>query len=43
MLLILKKSLLELYEDLQDKKIIEKFEKNEKEGKVSFTKIDDLL
>ena len=40
---LLKKSLLELYEELKDREIIEDFEKDEKDGKVSFNTIDEIL
>jgi len=40
---LLKKSLWELYEELKDREIIEEFEKNEKEGKVSFNTIEEIL
>lgn len=40
---LLKKSLWELYEDLKDREIIEEFEKKEKEGKVSFGTIEEII
>jgi len=40
---ILKKSMLEMYEEIIDKGIIENFEKEENENKVSFKTFDDLL
>jgi len=40
---LLKKSLYEMYEDIQDKKIIEEFEKKEKEGNSKFLKLEDLF
>jgi len=40
---LLKKSLYEMYEDIQDKKIIEDFEKKEKEGNSKFLKFEDLF
>jgi hypothetical protein len=40
---LLKKSLWDLYEEINDKKIIEDFEKNEKELKTKFIKIEDLV
>ncbi len=40
---LLKKSLWELYEELKDREIIEEFEKSEKEGKVSFSTIGEIL
>ena len=32
-----------MYEDIQDKKIIEDFEKKEKEGNLKFLKFEDLF
>ena len=40
---LLKRSLYELYEDLQDKEIIEQFEKKEKNKKSEFVTIKNLL
>jgi hypothetical protein len=40
---LLKKSLYELYEDLKDKEIIERFEKKEKNKKPQFVKFEDLM
>lgn len=40
---LLKKSLWELYEELKDREIIEEFEKNEKDGKVSFNTIEEII
>lgn len=40
---IVKKSLIEMYENISDFKEIEKFEKKEKSGKVRFFSIDDVF
>lgn len=40
---IVKKSLIEMYENISDLKEIEKFEKKEKSGKVRFFSIDDVF
>jgi hypothetical protein len=40
---LLKRSLYELYEDLQDKEIVETFEKKEKAKKPQFIKFEDLI
>jgi len=40
---LVKHSLTELYEDLQDKKEIENFESNEAQGKTEFISSDDVL
>ena len=39
---ILKKSLMEMYEVLQDKEIIENFEKEESSGKTAFKRFEDF-
>ncbi len=38
-----KQATLGKYEELKDREIIEEFEKNEKEGKVSFNTIEEIL
>jgi hypothetical protein len=40
---LLKKSMFELYEDIKDKEIIDNFEKDEEDGKVTFTTFDSLM
>lgn len=40
---LIKKSLWELYEDIKDKEIIEDFEKKEKNKKVKFLNIDEII
>lgn len=40
---VIKETLLEKYEDLQDLKTIKKFENIEKKGKASFIPADELL
>jgi predicted DNA-binding protein len=40
---LIKKSLVELYENMKDMEMIESFEKKEKRGKVSFTSAEDIL
>lgn len=40
---LIKKSLLELYENMKDGETIEIFEKKEKRGKVSFVTAEDVL
>jgi hypothetical protein len=40
---LLKKSLYELYEDIKDREIIDKYEIDEKENKVKFITYEDLL
>ncbi|MBN2544990.1 MAG: hypothetical protein JXB50_04270 [Spirochaetes bacterium] len=40
---LVKKSLYELYEDLKDKEIIEKFEDEENNKKIHFNTIDNIL
>ena len=40
---LLKHSMIEMYEDIQDKKIIKDFEKDESRGKVKFVSADDIL
>jgi len=40
---LIKRSLLELYEEIHDKEIIEEFEAKEDTSKIKFTGIDDLL
>jgi cytochrome b involved in lipid metabolism len=40
---LIKRSLLELYEDIHDKEIIEEFEVKEDTSKIKFIGIDDLL
>jgi len=40
---ILKKSIMDMYEDLKDKEIIDDYEKEEKENKISFKKFEDIL
>jgi hypothetical protein len=40
---LIKKSLLDLYEEIQDREIIEQFEIKEKASKSAFVKIDDIL
>lgn len=40
---LVKHSLQEMYEDLIDKKEIENFEKREKQGKVKFISVEEML
>ncbi len=40
---LIKKSLFELYQDIKDREIIEKFEKKEKSGKTKFSTIEELV
>ncbi len=40
---IVKKSLIEMYENISDLKKIEKFEKKEKAGKAKFFSVDDMF
>ena len=40
---LVKKSLLELYENIQDLDVIEKFEARERKGKTSFFTAEDIL
>jgi cytochrome b involved in lipid metabolism len=40
---LIKRSLLELYEEIHDREIIEKFEVKEDASKTKFIKIDDIL
>jgi hypothetical protein len=40
---LIKRSLLELYENMRDIEAIEAFEKKEKKGKVSFSTADSIL
>lgn len=40
---LIKKSLVELYENMKDIEMIEAFEKKEKRGKVFFTSAEDIL
>ena len=40
---LIKKALWEMYEDIKDREIISKFEKEEDAGNTSFSIIDDLL
>jgi predicted DNA-binding protein len=40
---LIKKSIFELYENLVDMEIIEKFEDKERKGKVSFITAEDIL
>ncbi|MBC8413491.1 MAG: hypothetical protein ISR96_03860 [Nitrospira sp.] len=40
---LIKKSLIDLYENVQDLNEISKFEAKEKKGKVSFSSADDIL
>lgn len=40
---LIKKSLVELYENMKDIEMIEAFEKKEKRGKVFFTSDEDIL
>jgi len=40
---LIKKSIFELYENLVDIEIIEKFEDKERKGKVSFNTAEDIL
>ena len=39
---LLKKSLIEMYEDLRDRGTIEKFEKKAKKGKTEFISFEDI-
>jgi predicted DNA-binding protein len=40
---LIKKSLFELYENMVDMEVIEKYEERERKGKVSFTTAQDIL
>ena len=40
---IIKKSMIDMYEDLKDKEIVDNFENEEIEGKISFKTYDDIL
>ncbi len=40
---LLKKSLMDMYEDIRDKEIIEKFEKKESKGKTKFVSFEDIF
>ena len=40
---LVKKSLLDLYEEIKDREIIEKYEAREKISKSGFVKIEDIL
>ena len=40
---LIKRSLLELYEEIHDREIIEKFEVKEDASKTKFIRIDDIL
>jgi predicted transcriptional regulator len=40
---LIKKSLMELYENMMDMEIIEKFEAKERKGKAAFTTAKDIL
>jgi len=40
---LIKRSLMELYENMQDMEAIETFEKKEKKGKVSFLTADNII
>ncbi len=40
---LIKKALWEMYEDVKDKEIIDRFEKKEDAGNTSFSTIDDLF
>jgi hypothetical protein len=40
---LIKKALWEMYEDIKDKEIVDRFEKEEDEGNTSFSTITDLL
>lgn len=40
---MIKELLIEKYEDLEDLKIVNEFEKNEKNGKTSFVSADEIL
>ena len=40
---LIKKSLLDLYEEIKDREIIEQFEIKDKASKSRFVKIDDIL
>jgi hypothetical protein len=40
---LIKKSLLDLYEEIKDREIIEQFEIKDKTSKSEFVKIDDIL
>jgi Family of unknown function (DUF6290) len=40
---ILKKSIIDMYEDLKDKELIETYEKEESENKTKFKKYEDLV
>jgi len=40
---LIKKSLLDLYEEIKDREIIEQFEIKDKASKSEFVKIDDIL
>jgi hypothetical protein len=40
---LIKRSILELYEEIHDREIIEKFEVKEDASKTKFIKIDDIL
>lgn len=40
---LIKRSLLDLYENMRDMEVIETYESKEKKGKVSFVTADDIL
>lgn len=40
---IIKRSLREMYDDIQDFEIVNQFEKNEKDGKTGFLTFDELI
>ena len=40
---LLKKSLIDMYEDIKDKEIIEIFEKKESKGKTEFVSFEDII
>jgi len=40
---ILKEAMMDMYEDIQDRDVIETFEKNYNSGKVHFQSADDLI
>jgi len=40
---IIRRSMIDMYEDIKDKEIIDEFEKEENEGEISFKTYDDIL
>ena len=40
---LIKKFLIDMYEDIKDREIIEKFEKKESKGKTEFVSFEDII